>query len=429
MRLRGEPRALGRAARPRFAAMRGRRRAAEEAMSAAVRRKASAAYRSMVVSHPSARREAPYQRLRPAAEPSVRTANPPSVGNGIPRLPFVQHPCYHAPLVKAPGPAVRADTVPRQGLGIRPTKRHPHLRCSRWRCCRWRSRRFLRSTRSRQRLGVLAEIQRLDADLGHVIEAFNAEQVEPTRSRSKVNNRRLKIARSNLGMRREPRGPADRPVRQRSPDLVEIISGSASLDELRRHRVRGSCHRPGRADPLRGPPLKKEVKEREAKLQGAPGRGRRGAGGEARRDQAAPQQREALANSIKDEIAELEAAGAARINAAAEARSPHRRRAAATLPPRAPRKYGGVVGIAMQYLGTPYVGASPSGFDCSGFAAYVYAQVGVSLPHNAAMQYGYGSAVFAPGAPARRSASVSPAITGSTSAATSSSTRRTRATW
>jgi cell wall-associated NlpC family hydrolase len=53
------------------------------------------------------------------------------------------------------------------------------------------------------------------------------------------------------------------------------------------------------------------------------------------------------------------------------------------------------VAVAKQYVGAPYRwgGSSPSGFDCSGLVRYVYAQVGVALPHNAAQQYRLGTPV------------------------------------
>ena len=57
-----------------------------------------------------------------------------------------------------------------------------------------------------------------------------------------------------------------------------------------------------------------------------------------------------------------------------------------------------IVDTAMQHLGTRYVygGASPSGFDCSGFTMYVYKQFGYFLPHTATGQWqsGIGTRVY-----------------------------------
>ena len=53
--------------------------------------------------------------------------------------------------------------------------------------------------------------------------------------------------------------------------------------------------------------------------------------------------------------------------------------------------------LARRFIGARYVwgGASPKGFDCSGLTMYVYAQLGVTLPHKASLQFNtrYGARV------------------------------------
>ena len=125
-----------------------------------------------------------------------------------------------------------------------------------------------------------------------------------------------------------------------------------------------------------------------------------------------------LLASVKDEIAKMRAEEA-RQQAALAAQARARAQAAAQIASQAQvdatqqtyvapvetpsydpnlpaARYGSVVSIALQYLGVPYVwgGASPAtGFDCSGFVMYVFAQLGVSLPHHAASMYAYGTPV------------------------------------
>ncbi len=50
------------------------------------------------------------------------------------------------------------------------------------------------------------------------------------------------------------------------------------------------------------------------------------------------------------------------------------------------------VRIALRERGVPYVwaGATPAGFDCSGFTRWVYARLGIRLPHSSYAQWDMG---------------------------------------
>ena len=270
---------------------------------------------------------------------------------------------------------------------------------------------------------VLAEIQDIDAQLGHAIEAYNGAtlRLDGIRRDLKVNRRELGVARHNLGEAQRRLGARLRDLYVSGPEAssLEVILGATSLDDLITRIDTVNRVSDQDAQVLREVKrFRKEVERRGVVLRRAHAEQGRVVAQRAatkawiERKLAERQQRLA---SIKDEIVRLQAEEArrqrllvfqarARLSAQREAQQAEIEAAvlgAGAFSPEGdvvlpPARYGGVVAIAMQYLGIPYRwgGSSPgSGFDCSGFTMYVFAQLGVSLPHHAATQFGYGSPV------------------------------------
>jgi cell wall-associated NlpC family hydrolase len=261
---------------------------------------------------------------------------------------------------------------------------------------------------------VLEQVQQIDSQLSHAIEAYNLANVKLDRIQSDlVRNRR------HLGLAKENLGSAETRLAERVVSLytsgeehstVAVLLGASSLNELldrietanrvsdqdaatldqviryraqvKRERVQLKKARAAQAEIVETKASQKASIERQLAQRQSMLAGIRG---EIRRIQAAERRRSlAVAASLRGQTFDNSSSGLGAVGVTPDG---------AIVAP--PSRYGGVVGIAMRYLGTPYRwgGASPGGFDCSGFTMYVFAQIGVSLPHYTGSQWGMGTPV------------------------------------
>jgi cell wall-associated NlpC family hydrolase len=277
---------------------------------------------------------------------------------------------------------------------------------------------------------VLGQINALDSSLQTAIEAYNSAtaQLQQVREDLRVNTQHLVLAKANL--RRSHRQLAERLVALYTSGEDEstfaVLLGATSLDDFLNRM--DTVDRVSEQDStiLREViQARAEVQRRQERLKRARARAEELVAERAAHKRSIESQlaeRRQLVSSIRAEIERMKEEEARR-QAELARQAQERARQAATAPAFTPStsssgdsssggtssssssssestappvvsapSRGGVVGIAMQYLGTPYVwaGASPSGFDCSGFVMYVFAQVGVSLPHSSYAQYGMG---------------------------------------
>ena len=283
------------------------------------------------------------------------------------------------------------------------------------------------TSKRQQAEAIMAQVDSMQGDLEQTIESWNYANIQLQKIDANLasNTKHLAAARKSLvvAQARIAQRLRDLYVNGQGDSTLEVILGSSSLDDIIARL--DAIERVSSQDAQILTTVKqyrKEVETRRENLQNARASQaqivQQKASEKASIESQISEQNQLLA-SVKDEIAKMRAEEAQR-QAALAAQARERAQAAAVAAqqsqqeaaqqaidqqvydapaydPNLPAaRYGQVVGIALQYLGIPYVwgGASPStGFDCSGFVMYVFAQVGVSLPHHAASIYSYGTYV------------------------------------